>query len=94
MSHAEFIVTAEKKEIVVKVEQLKSASVQTRNVPGLLVVAAGNIGPPGSKGDSGEPGERGSIGPEGPQGKWVSLTQTEYDALEPPDLDTLYVIIN
>lgn len=47
--------------------------------PGLIVVATGNIGP---------------RGPEGPQGQWEALTQAEYDALSPPDADTLYVIVN
>lgn len=35
----------------------------------------------------------GNIGPRGPEGKWVALTQNEYDQLNPPDPDTLYVII-
>ena len=35
----------------------------------------------------------GNVGPRGPAGKWVSLTQSEYDALTPPDPDTLYIII-
>jgi hypothetical protein len=47
--------------------------------PGVLVIAAGNVGP---------------RGPQGSQGQWVSLTQAEYDALSPPDPDTLYVIVN
>lgn len=47
--------------------------------PGLIVVASGNIGPQG---------------PPGPQGEWVSLTQAEYDALSPPDPNTLYVIVS
>jgi hypothetical protein len=39
-------------------------------------------------------GMPGPTGPPGPQGQWVSLTQVEYDALDPPDLDTLYVIVD
>lgn len=35
----------------------------------------------------------GNIGPPGPQGQWVSLTQAEYNALNPPDSETLYVIV-
>lgn len=36
----------------------------------------------------------GNVGPPGPPGQWVSLTQAEYDALSPPDPDTLYVIVS
>jgi hypothetical protein len=35
----------------------------------------------------------GNLGPRGPAGKWEALTQNEYDLLNPPDPDTLYVII-
>lgn len=35
----------------------------------------------------------GNIGPRGPAGKWEALTQNEYDLLNPPDQDTLYIII-
>lgn len=35
----------------------------------------------------------GNVGPPGPQGQWVSLTQAEYDALSPPNPETLYVIV-
>ena len=72
---SDIIVTAEKKEILVTVEPIKSATLQTRTTPGLLVIAAGNIGPPG------------------PPGQWEAVTQSEYDLLNPPDPDTLYVII-
>ena len=75
MSHAEFIVTAEKKDISVTIEELKSVEIETLQVPGFIVVASGNIGP------------------RGPAGKWEALTQTEYDLLNPPDPDTLYIII-
>jgi hypothetical protein len=35
----------------------------------------------------------GPRGPKGDAGQWVALTQNEYDLLNPPDPDTLYVII-
>lgn len=35
----------------------------------------------------------GPQGPPGPPGQWISLTQAEYDALDPPDPETLYVIV-
>jgi hypothetical protein len=35
----------------------------------------------------------GPRGPQGDSGQWVALTQNEYDLLNPPDPDTLYVII-
>ena len=38
-------------------------------------------------------GMPGPTGPPGPQGQWVSLTQAEYNALSPPDPETLYVIV-
>lgn len=35
----------------------------------------------------------GPRGPQGESGQWQALTQNEYDLLNPPDPDTLYVII-
>jgi hypothetical protein len=35
----------------------------------------------------------GPRGPQGDSGQWVALTQNEYDLLNPPDPDVLYVII-
>lgn len=35
----------------------------------------------------------GNVGPRGPDGKWEAMTQSEYDALSPPDPDILYIII-
>lgn len=35
----------------------------------------------------------GPRGPQGDSGQWVALTQNEYDLLNPPDPDILYVII-
>lgn len=47
-------------------------------VPEVVVVGSGALGPQG---------------PPGPEGQWEALTQAEYDALNPPDPETLYVII-
>jgi hypothetical protein len=41
-------------------------------------------------------GPPGPVGPQGPKGDpalWVELTQAEYDALDPKDPNTLYVIV-
>ena len=38
-------------------------------------------------------GNTGPRGPQGDSGQWVALTQNEYDLLNPPDPDVLYVII-
>lgn len=35
----------------------------------------------------------GPRGPQGNAGQWVALTQNEYDLLNPPDPNVLYVII-
>jgi hypothetical protein len=49
---------------------------------------------PGPAGPAGAPGAAGPAGPPGDPGKgWVALTQAEYDALAPPDPDTLYLIV-
>ena len=44
-------------------------------------------------GFTGPQGPQGEVGPQGPPGVWEQLTQAEYDALSPPDPETLYVII-
>lgn len=75
MSHAELQVTAQKDDVVITVMQPPPVQIQAVSAPSLMVIAAGNVGPPG------------------PQGQWVALTQAEYDALSPPDPETLYVII-
>ena len=46
--------------------------------PAIVSIVATNTGPRGPQGDSGQ---------------WVALTQNEYDLLNPPDPDVLYVII-
>lgn len=79
MSHTDLTVTVEKEQdIEITVEAERAVTVQTPATPGIAVVLAGNVGPPG---------------PPGLAGQWISLTQSEYDALSPPDPDVLYVII-
>lgn len=75
MSHAELIVTADKRDFSVVVEPSRSIELETTTIPDILVIAAGNVGPPG------------------PSGKWEALTQNEYDMLNPPNPDILYIII-
>jgi hypothetical protein len=73
----EIIVTVERahEAPVVVVEPIRTVELEQDPPPGVIVIAAGNVGPPG------------------PPGKWVSMTQSEFDALVTPDPDTLYVII-
>jgi hypothetical protein len=44
-------------------------------------------------GPTGPPGPVGPQGPPGAAAKWAQLTQAQYDALSPPDPNTLYVIV-
>lgn len=60
----------------------------------------GPVGPPGPQGETGPvgpastvPGPQGPQGVPGPMGQWTQLTQAEYDALNPPNPDILYVIV-
>lgn len=70
------------KEISITVaDGVPSTELVVESFPDVIVLASGNMGPPGS------------TGPMGPQGQWESLTQVEYDALDPPDPDILYVIV-
>ena len=75
MSLTEFNVVVEKKDLVVTVQPPRSAIIEIPTTPDVLILASGNIGPPG------------------PAGKWEAITQNEYDLLNPPDPDTLYIII-
>ena len=77
MSPAELHIQAITEEITVRSE-VPSAQVVIELAPDVIVLTAGNVGPPG---------------PPGPSGQWESLTQAEYDALSPPDPETLYVIV-
>lgn len=58
----------------------------------------GPIGPEGPRGDigpegpQGEQGLKGDTGDVGPPPTWVTLTQAEYDALE-PDPNTVYLVV-
>ncbi len=53
-------------------------TIQLTQTPDVVIEGSAAIGPPG---------------PPGPVGPWMALTQAEYDALDPPDPDVLYVII-
>lgn len=46
--------------------------------PDVIIVGSAQVGPQG---------------PPGPPGQWISMTQAEYDALDPPDPEVLYVIV-
>lgn len=78
MSHGELQIIAQKDELLVTVVESLPTDLQLIGTPGIQVIAAANVGPPG---------------PPGEQGEWVSLTQAEYDALDPKDPEMLYVII-
>lgn len=53
----------------------------------------GPPGPPGPLGPQGPQGPLGMPGPAGPPGQWIQITQAAYNALSPPDPNTLYVVI-
>jgi hypothetical protein len=62
-------------EVSIRVNSPPSVDLLSVTGPDVILIAAGNVGPPG------------------PPGTWEALTQAEYDALNPPNPDTLYVII-
>ena len=63
----------------------------------------GPPGPAGEPGEQGQPGEQGLIGQTGPISNEPTdavtvnfiraITQAQYDALTPPDANTLYIIL-
>ena len=58
-----------------------------------VVVVLEYVPVPGPTGQQGPPGPAGPAGPTGLPGEWTQVTQVEYDALSPPDPNTLYVVI-
>lgn len=52
----------------------------------------GETGDPGPQGEKGDKGDTGAQGEVGPPPIWISLTQAEYDALE-PDPNTVYLVV-
>jgi hypothetical protein len=62
-------------EVSIRVNSPPSVDLLSVTSPDVILIAAGNVGPPG------------------PPGMWEALSQAEYDALNPPNPDTLYVII-
>ena len=81
MSVDELNVTVESeiKEIAITVaDDTPSTELIVESFPDVMILTSGNMGP---------------AGPPGPPGQWVSLSQVEYDALDPPDPETLYVIV-
>ncbi|MET0786559.1 MAG: hypothetical protein ABWY25_07635 [Paenisporosarcina sp.] len=77
MSPAELNITAITEKIIVDSE-VPDMLVVVESIPDVIVLASGNMGLPG---------------PPGPPGQWESLTQAEYNALDPPDPEILYVIV-
>lgn len=103
MSPTDLQIDIETDEVLVILEPQPTVDLSVVNSPELLVFTSGNVGPTGPTGPQGIQGPQGNTGPTGPQGpqgipgpqgQWVSLTQAEYDALDPPNPDTLYVIIS
>lgn len=64
-------------DVALRVNSPESLDLLAITVPTVNIVAT-NTGPRGPQGDSGQ---------------WIALTQNEYDLLNPPDPDVLYVII-
>jgi len=63
----------------VKISFEESSEVLVREVsPEIVLAGSAQLGPQG---------------PQGPPGEWTALTQAEYDALDPPDPDMLYIIV-
>jgi len=50
-------------------------------------------GPQGPIGATGPPGANGTVVLTGAAGQWTAMTQAEYDAIDTPDPNVLYVIV-
>ena len=61
------------------VPQSEIVNVKFELTPDVILVGSSQLGPQG---------------PPGPPGEWTALTQAEYDTLNPPDPDMLYIIIS
>jgi len=57
-----------------------------------VFIGTGPMGPPGSLGPTGPQGPQGDDGPAGPPPTTVSLTRAQWQALTPPDPNTIYII--
>ncbi len=71
-----------------------SVTMQVGTAISTLVGVPGPPGPPGAQGAKGDPGTPGAAGVQ-PSGftQLVALSQAEYDALTPPDPNTLYFVL-
>ena len=79
MSLDEINITTEMMEVPIKLgSEVPSVNLTAAPAADVIVLGSSNMGPQG---------------PPGPQGQWVALMQVQYDALNPPDPDTLYVIV-
>jgi hypothetical protein len=80
MSQDEIRIVTETEEVnvVVVVEEPSVINLLVDPEPDVIIVGSAQVGPQG---------------PPGPPGQWASMTQAEYDALDPPDPEILYVIV-
>ena len=58
--------------------EIQEINLTIETAPDVILVGSAQLGPQG---------------PQGPPGEWTALTQAEYDALNPPDPEMLYVIV-
>jgi hypothetical protein len=57
-----------------------------------IFVGTGPVGPPGPPGATGSRGPQGTVGLTGPPPPTISLTRAQWQALSPPDPNTIYII--